>query len=338
MNITGTSDYPASVRVSYTTPLSNNNTTLTINANSASELASVQTERINDAKARIDLIVNADQYPPNYVENVTSMTSYGGGSYYTRFTYSGNLGQDYPGYVDTYITYRNGSSDKLTIQVDNANQKTTYASNLEAQARSQIDNYNPSYPANHIGVDGPYPYGNKGSNYTYKVKYNRVGNGANYPALVWIEYKSGSGVGSPLDTRTTYGTTIANSSAEKEQIKATLTNFVKGQMVALAPVSPDMMLATNRRLIDLLPLSSAHAQTTSSILVNPSYALLPNFSPIDSNTSYGKFLGNSGTVLEHFVRNDNGKGGVVANKSDPLELKSVISSIQYNAQKIQQIY
>jgi hypothetical protein len=99
-----------------------------------------------------------------------------------------------------------------------------------------------------------------------------------------------------------------------------------------------MMLATNRRLIDLLPLSSAHAQTTSSILVNPSYALLPNFSPIDSNTSYGKFLGNSGTVLEHFVRNDNGKGGVVANKSDPLELKSVISSIQYNAQKIQQIY
>ena len=78
MNITGTSDYPASVRVSYTTPLSNNNTTLTINANSASELASVQAERMNDAKARIDLVVNADQYPSNYVENITSTTSYGG--------------------------------------------------------------------------------------------------------------------------------------------------------------------------------------------------------------------------------------------------------------------
>ncbi len=214
MNITGTSDYPTSVRVSYTTPLSNNNTTQTINANSASELTSVQTERVNDARARIDLIVNADQYPQNYVETITNTTSYGGGSYYTRFTYSGNLWQDYPWYVDTYITYRNGSSDKLTIQVDNANQKTTYASNLEWQARAQIDNYNPSYAVNYIGTDGPYLYGNKGSEYTYKVKYNRVWNGANYPALVWIEYKSKS-TGQFLDTRTTYGNTIANSSVEK---------------------------------------------------------------------------------------------------------------------------
>ncbi len=77
MNISGTSDYPASVRVSYTTPISNSNTTQTINANSAAELSSVQTERINDAKANIDLIVNADQYPPNYLEVMRNSTSYG---------------------------------------------------------------------------------------------------------------------------------------------------------------------------------------------------------------------------------------------------------------------
>jgi hypothetical protein len=114
---------------------------------------------------------------------------------------------------------------------------------------------------------------------------------------------------------------MANSSVEKEQIKATLTNFVKGQMVALVPASPDMMLATNRRLIDLLPLSSAHAQTSSSILVNKTYSQLPNFSLLNSNTTYGKFLGNSGTVLEHFVRNETGKGGVAANVQIDLEKK-----------------
>ena len=108
---------------------------------------------------------------------------------------------------------------------------------------------------------------------------------------------------------------------EKEQIKATLTNFVKGQMVALSPVSPDMMLATNRKLIDLIPLSSAHAQTSSSILVNKTYSQLPNFSPLNSNTTYGKFLGNSATVLDHFVRNENGKGGVAGLSQAEIEKK-----------------
>ncbi len=74
-------------------------------------------------------------------------------------TYSLNIGQDYPGYIDTYITYKNGSSDKLTMTVENANQKTTYAANLEAQARTQIDNYNPTYSANTTLSDGPYTYG-----------------------------------------------------------------------------------------------------------------------------------------------------------------------------------
>lgn len=161
MNLSGTSDYPASVRVSYTTPLSGNNTTLTIQANSATELTSVQADRANDARARIDLILDNDLHAPNQEETITNTTSYGGGSYKTLFTYSGNPGQDYPGYVDVYITYRNGLSDRLTITVENANQKSTYAANLETQAKMQIDNYNTTYPINFIGTDGPYPYGNK---------------------------------------------------------------------------------------------------------------------------------------------------------------------------------
>lgn len=91
-------------------------------------------------------------------------------------------------------------------------------------------------------------------------------------------------------------------------------------MVALAPASPDMMLATNRRLIDLLPLSSAHAQTASSILVNPSYALLPNFSPLNSNTTYGKFFA-GGNTWDHFVRNEAGKGGVAGLSQAEIERK-----------------
>lgn len=77
MNITGTSDYPATVRVAYTTPLSSNNTTQTLTANNAAELLSIQTERVNEARARIDQVLNADQYPPNHVETVTNTTSYG---------------------------------------------------------------------------------------------------------------------------------------------------------------------------------------------------------------------------------------------------------------------
>ncbi len=142
MNISGTSDYPASVRVSYTTPLSNNNTTETTNVSSAAKLATIQAERINEAKASIDLIMNADQFEPNYIEFLTNTTNYGGGSYYTTFTYSGNAGQDYPGSLEVHVTYRNGSKEKLTKQVDNASQKILSANSLENQAKTQIDTTN----------------------------------------------------------------------------------------------------------------------------------------------------------------------------------------------------
>jgi hypothetical protein len=96
MNITGASDFPATVYAKYTTPVSANNVTQTLTANNTTELASIKIERANDAKAKIDLILAADQFPANYVETLTNTTSYGGGSYKTTFTYSGNPGQDYP--------------------------------------------------------------------------------------------------------------------------------------------------------------------------------------------------------------------------------------------------
>ncbi len=322
MNTTGTSDYPASVSVRYTTPLSQNNTTASIATHNASELAKVQTERVNDAKARIDLILSADVYAPNTTEQITGMTSYGWGSYKSIFTYSGNPGQDYPGYIDTYITYRNGSSDTLTIQADNANQKTTYASNLEGQARLQIDNYNPIYSVNYTGSDGPYSYGNKWSEYTFKVKYNRVGTNANYPALVWIEYKSRS-TGQLLDTRTTYGNMIANSSIERDQMKSTLAQWVKWQIVATGPESSDKtVFATNWKLYNLLPLSSAHAVTNSTgIYVKPAGTQLPGFSYLDADTVYGKFLGNNDTIVDHFVRRNIWKGSMGDTNLEALKQK-----------------
>ncbi len=97
---------------------------------------------------------------------------------------------------------------------------------MEAQARSDIDNSHPLEPVNKILSDGPYSYGNKGSEYTFKVKYNRTNTGTNYPALVWIEYRSRSN-GNLMDTRVTYGNLIANNSVEKEQMKSQLEQWVK---------------------------------------------------------------------------------------------------------------
>jgi hypothetical protein len=63
MNINGNSDYPATVYVSYTTPTGSDKTA-TLTANNATELSSVQAERTNDAKSRIDLLLDNDRYSP----------------------------------------------------------------------------------------------------------------------------------------------------------------------------------------------------------------------------------------------------------------------------------
>jgi hypothetical protein len=63
MNITGNSDYPATVYVRYTTPLGTF-TTLIMTAHNAAGLDAVKIERTNDAKSRIDLVLDNDKYAP----------------------------------------------------------------------------------------------------------------------------------------------------------------------------------------------------------------------------------------------------------------------------------
>lgn len=77
MNIRGNSDYPANIYASYTTPTGSAKTVL-YQVNSAGDLLSVQSVVINEAKAHIDLVVDKDVYPPNYVETITPTTAYGG--------------------------------------------------------------------------------------------------------------------------------------------------------------------------------------------------------------------------------------------------------------------
>lgn len=54
MNTTGYSDFPASVKVKYTTPNGPKETPV-LPAKDATELAKVQTERTNEAKSQIDM-------------------------------------------------------------------------------------------------------------------------------------------------------------------------------------------------------------------------------------------------------------------------------------------
>jgi hypothetical protein len=54
MNTTGYSDYPASVKVKYTTPTGAKETSV-LPAKDSIELQKVQTERINEAKSQIDI-------------------------------------------------------------------------------------------------------------------------------------------------------------------------------------------------------------------------------------------------------------------------------------------
>ncbi len=88
MNTTGASDYPARVRVRYNTPVSSSNYTVDVYASNATELSNLQTTKINEAKAQIDIILDTDKYPPNFKETVTNTASYGGGSYSTIVTYN----------------------------------------------------------------------------------------------------------------------------------------------------------------------------------------------------------------------------------------------------------
>jgi hypothetical protein len=96
---------------------------MSMRATSAPEIQSLEISSISEAKAQIDVALGTDNFVPNQVVVMTPRRSYAGGSYETRFTYSGNTGQDYPGYIDILYTLSNGSTDTYTMQVSNENQR-----------------------------------------------------------------------------------------------------------------------------------------------------------------------------------------------------------------------
>lgn len=89
MNISGYSDYPASVSATYTTPAGTRNT-MSIQARSAAKVSALEIDRALEAKAQIDVALSTDNYAPNQMITITPRRTYAGGSYETRFTYSGN--------------------------------------------------------------------------------------------------------------------------------------------------------------------------------------------------------------------------------------------------------
>lgn len=89
MNTSGYSDYPANIYAKYTTP-AGSRTTMSMGATSASEVQSLQISSTSEAKAQIDVALGTDTFAPSQVVVMTPRRSYAGGSYETRFTYSGN--------------------------------------------------------------------------------------------------------------------------------------------------------------------------------------------------------------------------------------------------------
>jgi hypothetical protein len=290
MNVNGNADYPATVYALYTSP-SGGWYTQTLTAHNPTELTQIQNERANDAKARIDLELQNDNFPPGATEQIIYRRWHGTGSYEVRFTYSLNNWQDYPGYLDAYYTRWDGYTGKITMEAANANQKISYAPLLEQEARTQIDNY-PYYSPNTITSSWVISYGSRGSSYEIFAKYNRVWTGNNYPALVWIQYRSGT-YGQLLDTRNTYGITEARDSEEKERIKSQLESWVKWQMLAAnGEMNTQYAVETTReKILRFLPFGTAHAATDSTIMVrkwaeffgkvspytDPNYSVVQNF-------------------------------------------------------------
>lgn len=287
MNIQGNSDYPASVYANYTTPSGSAKTT-SYWAHSAADLPSTQTGVINEAKAHIDLLLDADLYLPNYKETITPTTAYGGGSYSTTFTYSENLHQDYPGYIEVQTRFRDGSTQPWTFQASDSNQKALWILQGEARAREDIDNYNPTYGNMELKSEGPYTYGSRWSIYTIYARYNNNHENKNYPAKIWIEYRSGAN-GSLQNTWNTYGQTWANTSVEKEQIKATLEQWVRWQMVAYGSLQKEKETPFEFPTFGLISTAYALPPTSSSsILVKQNPATLNTI--LNGNTWQSSFF------------------------------------------------
>ncbi|GAB0174779.1 MAG: hypothetical protein HHAS10_06580 [Candidatus Altimarinota bacterium] len=301
MNTTGYSDYPASVKVKYTTP-NGAKETPTLPAKNISELSVVQNERINEAKSQIDMSLGLDKYPPYYVETITSNKPFGYGSYTTTFTYSGTLGKDYPGYIDVNYRRLNGTTGKWTMEAKSEAEKNLFIPQGEAQARLEIDNY-PLHPVNNIVASGNIPYGNKGGTYTQYEKYNRKGTGYNYPVLIWMEYRSTS-TSQLLDSRNTYGVVEAQDSEQLKVIRGALESWVKGQITALGPTNQTTKYAnsTGLRIFDILIPSAFAANTPNSIIIKSNPTKLTPLSPYSADISFFRTYNIGNPTQEFFMK------------------------------------
>ncbi|MBP9812294.1 hypothetical protein KBC86_02850 [Candidatus Gracilibacteria bacterium] len=301
MNTTGYSDYPASVKVKYTTPNGPKETPV-LPAKDPTELAKVQTERTNEAKSQIDMSLGLDDYAPYQVVTLTPRRYYSGGSYRTIFTYSGITGKDYPGYIDVIYRRSNGSTGKWTMEVMSETQRNLFVPQGEEQAKLEIDNL-PLKGVNQIIKYANTPYGNKGGTYTRYEKYNRKGTGYNYPALIWYEYRATPN--SPLlDTRNTYGVTEARNSEHLGELATTLESWVRGQMLAIGPIdSPNKYASiTGSRILDIIVPSAHAADTLSSIVSKNNATKLTSLSPYSADVSFFRSYNIGNPVQDFFMK------------------------------------
>lgn len=299
MNTSGISDYPASVKVKYSTP-SGMKETLIIMAKSSSELAQIQAERIAEAKSQIDMALGTDAYPPNFVQTITPERSYAGWSFRTTFTYSWTPWKDYPGYIDVYYRRSNNTVWQWTMQVGSEAQKNLFIPQGEDQAKLEIDNF-PLQIANQKLSYGNKSYGTKWWTYTRYEIYNRKSSGYNFPVLIWFEYRP-TGTSTLLDTRNTYGLTEAKNSEHLAQIAATMESWVRWQMVALGPTPTTQVASiTGSKVLDFI-IPSAYAEPPSSIISKNGATKLTSLSPYSADISYLQWYSIGDPVQNFFIK------------------------------------
>jgi hypothetical protein len=331
MNTSGMSDYPASVKVKYSTP-SGVKETLVIMAKSSTELAQIQAERIAEAKSQIDMALGTDAYPPNFVQTITPERSYAGWKFRTTFTYSWTPWKDYPGYIDVYYKRANNTTWQWTMQVSSEAQKNLFIPQGEDQAKLEIDNY-PLQSVNQKLSYGNKSYGTKWWTYTRYEIYNRKSTGYNFPVLIWFEYRP-TGTSTLLDTRNTYGLTEAKNSEQLSQIAATLESWVKWQMVALGPIQTTQVASvTGSRVLDFM-IPSAYAQTPSSIISKNGATKLTSLSPYSPDISYLKGYHFGDPAKDFFIKPGQGttmntqrKSSIVKSQVEDIQSQWVIAKI-----------
>jgi hypothetical protein len=301
MNTTGFSDFPASVKVKYTTPTGQKETPV-LPAKDASELAKVQAERISEAKSQIDMSLWQDNYTPYQVVTLTPRKYYGSGSYKTTFTYSGIVGKDYPGYIDVSYRRSNGTTGKWTMEVTSEAQRNLFVPQGEDVAKLEIDNY-PLKWVNQIIQYGNIPYGSRGGTYTRYEKYNRKWTGYNYPALIWYECRA-TRTSPLLDTRNTYGMTEARNSGHLVELASTLETWVRWQIVAESPTATSTRYASTTwsRILDILVPSAHAAGTPSSIIVKNNATKITSLSPYSADVSFFRSYNIWNPVQDFFMK------------------------------------